>query len=366
MPTSHQRGLNVANMSEIRPNLGLRDKATRALLSISELSGLTVISTKARDKILESAPWLGPYFLIAETTKHRIDTDSRAADDNLNYKSGELADLRRRYIGHPACDHVQWGSSEVEAQVSLQTFRSDNLYVFQSRRYPPWVFYATAAYVKEVDRLDLWSRLDEDGRWGAEVFDFHGKAVSRDLLDSIIEMNFLERHLGLSSRTALEVLDIGAGYGRLAHRMASAFANLRAYYCVDAVPESTFISDYYLKARQMTDRCTVVPLDKLGELQPAENIGLAINIHSFPECRASVIEWWLHQLAEMRIPWLFIASSPHLGLTSHEGKGVRKDFQRALEKTGFRLFVKESKFESAPVLQNSGLYPADYYLFKHS
>jgi hypothetical protein len=356
----------MANISEIRLNLGLRDKVTRAFLSISELSGLTVISTKARDKILESAPWLGPYFLMAETANRRSDAKSSAADDDLNYKSDALADLRRRYTGHPACDHVQWGSSEVEAQVSLQSFRNDNLYVFQSRRYPPWVFYATAAYVKEIDRLGLWSKLDEDGRWGAEVFDFHGKPVSRDFLDSIIEMNFLERHLGLSSREALDILDVGAGYGRLAHRMATAFTNLRTYYCVDAVPESTFISDYYLKARQVTDRCTVVPLDKLGELQPSEKISLAINIHSFPECRASVIEWWLQQLAEMQIPWLFIASSPHLGLTSHEGKGVRKDFQHVLDKTGFKLFAKESKFESAPVLQNTGLYPADYYLFKRS
>jgi 2-polyprenyl-3-methyl-5-hydroxy-6-metoxy-1,4-benzoquinol methylase len=65
--------------------------------------------------------------------------------------------------------------------------------------------------------------LEEDDDFGAEVFDFHGKVVSRDLLDSIIEINFLDRHLGFSSRRAVNVLDIGAGYGRLAHRMATAF-----------------------------------------------------------------------------------------------------------------------------------------------
>ena len=48
------------------------------------------------------------------------------------------------------------------------------------------------------------------------------------------------------------MLDIGAGYGRLAHRMSAAFPQLEDYCCVDAVPESTFLSEYYLRHRGCT------------------------------------------------------------------------------------------------------------------
>jgi hypothetical protein len=355
----------MTNIGEIGLNLGLRNKGRRAVLLASEVCGFTVISTRARDEVLESAPWARPHFWMPEKVNHGNGNGSSAADEHLNYDNAILADLRRRYSGHPATDHIQWGRSDVEARVVLKAFRGDNLYIFQSRKYAPWVFYSTAGFAKEVDRLGLWNRLDEDGQWGAELYDFHGKAVSRDLLDSIIELNFLDRHLGLSGSRVANVLDVGAGYGRLAHRMATAFPNLCGYYCIDAVPESTFISDFYLKCREMKDRCTVVPLDKLDELRSVK-IDLAVNIHSFPECRIGVVDWWLQRLREMEIPWLFIATDPTLGLTSNEGRKPRKDFLQLIEKSGFNLVVKESKFESAPVLENCGLYPADYYLFSRS
>jgi hypothetical protein len=352
--------MRVTTMGELHLNLGLRGVARRTALSLSEMTGLTVISVKTRDKILDSAPWLAGYFQMTERVRRLDGNHPAAPDPYLRFDNPYLAELRRRYAGQPASDHIQWGTSAVESRVDLPFFRADNLYVFQSRRYPPLALYASAAYVTQVDRLGLFNALAEDDLFGAELFDFHGKTVSRDLLDSIIELNFLDRHLNLASGRALNVLDIGAGYGRLAHRMVTAFPNVKKYYCVDAVPESTFISDYYLRFRKMTERCTVVPLDRLNQV---ERVDLAVNIHSFAECRNRVVGWWLDQVREMRIPWLFIATTASLGLTSHEDRG-RKDYREIIERAGFALAVHERKFESAPVLQDHGLYPADYYLFQ--
>ncbi len=73
------------------------------------------------------------------------------------------------------------------------------------------------------------------------------------------ELCFLERELGLRERERFSVLDIGAGYGRLAHRMAAAHAErLADYCCVDAVPESTFVSEYYLRHRGVAPPARVV------------------------------------------------------------------------------------------------------------
>lgn len=356
-------------MSRVREflhlGLGLRQLARRITLSAAEASGLTIIRTRTRDEILDFAPWTAPYFSMAERVRqpNRKAKPSSALDSYLRRENPRLAELHRRYAGHPAAQHVHWSRSAVQAHIDLSSFRADNLYVFQSRRYPPSAFYTTAAYVKEVDRLNLLSVLQEDDCFGAETFDFHGKTVSRDLLDSILEINFLEKHLRLLHRRAIKFIDIGAGYGRLAHRMASAAPGLGRYFCIDAVPESTFISDYYLRFRKMADRCCVVPLDMLDQLSSV-SVDLAVNVHTFPECRASVTEWWLDRLREMQVPWLFIEVGSNFGLTSYEPGGARKDFLPAIESSGFKLVVKEHKFEDAPVLQRSGLYPADYFLFR--
>lgn len=355
----------MANMRAfLHPGLGLRQMARRIALSAAELSGITIISTRARDKIVDAAPWVAPYFFLSEKTRRSNDEmkTSTPSDNYLRRDNPRLTDLARRYSAHPAAGGVRWANSNVEAQIDLSAFRGDNLYVFQSRRYPPSSFYATAAYVKEVDRLDLWNKLHEDGRFGAQTFDFHGKTMSRDLLDSILEINFLNKHLNFCDGRAIKVLDIGAGYGRLAHRMATAVPNIGKYYCTDAVPESTFVSEYYLKLRGMTDRCSVLPLDTIESLEPVV-IDLAVNIHSFPECTAKTIGWWLLRVREMRVPWLFIEVTPQLGLTSHEPRGARKDFRPLIEASGFKLAIKEHKFQDAPVLQEYGLYPSDYYLF---
>jgi putative sugar O-methyltransferase len=128
-------------------------------------------------------------------------------------------------------------------------------------------------------------RLDEDGLFGAYTFDFNGeKLVSRDLLDSILEINFLDRHLGLARREGFNLLDVGAGYGRLAHRLATAFPGTMRIYCTDAVSESTFLCEYYLRFRGLADRTEVVPLDEIEARLRTVRIDVATNIHSFSEC----------------------------------------------------------------------------------
>jgi len=106
--------------------------------------------------------------------------------------------------------------------------------------------------------------LVEDDYFGNFVFQIGGKTISRDLLDSILEIYFLDRHLGLASaENHRTILDVGAGYGRLAHRLVSALSGAQRYLCTDAVAESTFISEYYLGFRGLDGRACAVPLDEI-------------------------------------------------------------------------------------------------------
>jgi hypothetical protein len=152
----------------------------------------------------------------------------------------------------------------------LLFFRGDNPYVFQSRAGAgPEQHLLTWLYLKGRDHLGLLDRLREDGDYGVCAFATgetdaggQGRLVSRDLLDSVSELLFLDRTLGVASSRGAGVLDIGAGYGRLAHRAASAFPARPAWYCVDAVPESTFLCEYYLNRKGVDDRARAVPLEE--------------------------------------------------------------------------------------------------------
>ncbi|HZC28245.1 MAG TPA: hypothetical protein VE269_00790, partial [Gaiellaceae bacterium] len=176
----------------------------------------------------------------------------------------ELVEYERRYRGHPAVTPSQWSDDYVRNTIELRSFRANNSYVWQQWDVADRFRYGLATYFTRLhDRLRLFDVLEEDGLFGAETYHIDGTLVSRDLLDSIGELTFLDDELGITRR-AVTILDVGAGYGRLAHRATTAFENV-TYLCTDAVPLSTFLSRYYLGFRGVADRARVIPLDRIEE-----------------------------------------------------------------------------------------------------
>jgi hypothetical protein len=151
------------------------------------------------------------------------------------------------------------------------------------------------------------------------------------------------------------VLDIGAGYGRLAHRTAEGFSNLRDYCCVDAIPESTFVSEYYLRHRGCAPPARVVRLDELDrELRPGA-FDLAVNIHAFSECTLAAIEWWVSLLRRLEVPRLLVVPNEPERLLSLEPDGRRRDFAPLLERAGYRLLRREPVLADPAVEQLVGV-----------
>jgi hypothetical protein len=139
-------------------------------------------------------------------------------------------DLQARYAPHTQFEHSQWPPELLKSDLDLRYIRADNAYNWKIRGGPQEINYIiTVYYVKDTDGLGLWDRLTEDDLFGAYTFDFNGThRISRDLIDSILQINFLERHCNLSRLPRATVLDIGAGYGRLAWRLTRGMSNLRA------------------------------------------------------------------------------------------------------------------------------------------
>jgi hypothetical protein len=279
----------------------------------------------------------------------------------------KLLELKRRYAAfHPeVTTPLVWEDGHLRDE-DIPYFRGDNAYVWQVRGQNMNILgYALAFYyLKSIDRLGLLDQVKEDDAFGNFTFQIGGRPVSRDLLDSLVEICFLNRHLDFSNRSGFTILDIGAGYGRLAYRAATVWQGLETYFCTDAVPYSTFISEFYLRSREVQEKAVVVPLDELEQTLTTRKIDLAINIHSFSECRPAAINWWISLLANKRVKHVMIVPNA----TNCGGERLQtnecEDFTPILEKHGYSLKVKEPKYREDPVVQQFAITPTYHYLFE--
>ena len=285
-------------------------------------------------------------------------------DPYLTETNPRLVDLIDRYsrFDSQVTSPTLWKVDHISGE-RLRYPRGDDAYVWQLRGPNMNVLgYAlTTYYVKSMDELGLLDRLTDDEAFGSFTFQLAGRTVSRDVLDSIIELYFLERHLNLSAMTNPTILDIGAGYGRLAHRTCQAMPNVGEYFCVDAVPQSTFISEHYLKFRE--SKAQVVALDEIEGVMKRQRPDLAVNIHSFSECRIEAVEWWINLLEKSGVKHLMIAPNDYRhdggqALLTNEGH----DFGPLLTKHNYKLIVRQPKYLD-PVVQTYGINPTHHFLF---
>ncbi|GAA0975019.1 hypothetical protein GCM10009555_032260 [Acrocarpospora macrocephala] len=258
-----------------------------------------------------------------------------------------LAELQERYrkLESRLSRRSQWSESFVGRELRMNTFREDNCYVWQTRyfgedqvlKYPLY-----AAYIAKSDTQGLLGVLSEDGAFGCERFysDRFGW-VSRDLLDSLNEIYFLDRHMDIFGREDLVVVDIGAGYGRLAHRMAEAVPGLNKYYCLDGIPESTLVCETYLRFREVERKAVALALDELHVVSDSRRPDLAVNIHSFSEMPYTAVDGWLSWLRDLGVPFLLIvpndSDKPFSCEAIVDGIAVRRPLEPLLKSYGYRL-----------------------------
>jgi len=219
-----------------------------------------------------------------------------------------------------------------------------------------------------MDSMHLLQILEEDGMFGARRFGFRDSVlVSRDLLDSIVEIYSLSAQIpgGLMNAS---ILDIGAGYGRLAHRLTNALTGVAHVYCADAIPLSTFLCEFYLKYRNV-ERASAVPLPDLESTLRSSEISVAVNIHSFSECAWSAIDWWISLLHKYRVRRLLIVPNPgdHGGtrLLTQESDGSNREYTSLLAARSYRLVKVLPKYGSN-IIQHLGVTPTCHHYYELS
>lgn len=284
--------------------------------------------------------------------------------DYLRPDNPRLLELERRYAAFdPAVTTpARWTKGFVDTKI-LRNFRGDSPYVWQDPGlYSGEISYALSYLaLKSGSTGPVLDALGEDGLFGARTFSLDGRLVSRDLLDSVREIEFLQRHAGLGL-TAKSVLDIGAGYGRLAHRIGEVSPETTVF-ATDAFPQSTFLAEYYLGFRK-AERAVVIPLDEIDRFLDSNAIDVATNIHSFSECTTEAIAWWVSRLAKHKVRHLMLvpngeARNGPIGCQTDSGE----DIDAILGRFGYRLKVREPRYQD-PLVQRYALDPAQLYLFE--
>ena len=176
-----------------------------------------------------------------------------------------MLELRRTFA---ACagrsDRSVWSDDHVRRDLPLDRFRDDCGFVWQRRVFNlPVTYLLTWLYLESQVHGELLRHLGEDDLFGCQVTTLGEHRMSRDLLDSLCEIAFLERMSG--GLDGKRILDIGAGYGRLAHRLVCARPSIGRIPCADEIPESSFLCEFYLRFRGVDHRATTVPLPLIDD-----------------------------------------------------------------------------------------------------
>ncbi|AOR31540.1 methyltransferase [Streptomyces fodineus] len=118
-----------------------------------------------------------------------------------------------------------------------------------------------------------------------------GKSVCLDYLQASLELGFIEKAIDLHGA---RVLEIGAGYGRVAHTMLSNYE--LAEYCIIDIKNTISLSKRYLRevldAEQFA-KIRFVQVDEIETAMESFRFDLCINVHSFTEMAPDTVQAYL-------------------------------------------------------------------------
>ncbi|WP_028063237.1 putative sugar O-methyltransferase [Solirubrobacter soli] len=130
-----------------------------------------------------------------------------------------------------------------------------------------------AEYARRNDPLGA-MRLDEPLIGDPPPVRHRGRVLSQDLSNSVLEVNAMARAFGSDAPSS--ILEIGAGYGRVAYVLLSLFPDA-TYTIVDIEPAQT-IQRWYLSHFFAPERLRFLSPDQIDEIVPGSiDLGVAIS-----------------------------------------------------------------------------------------
>lgn len=197
-------------------------------------------------------------------------------------------------------------------------------------------------FTRPHDTLGLLDGLEEPSLGEPILVRHRGREITQDLCNSTLELNRIVQATGLDDFDGRTVLEVGAGYGRLAWLIARAWSGARIVVC--DIPPALAIAQWYLTAlfperrafgfRPFTDGEQVAAeLDaaQLAFLLPHQlelvaplEADLAINISSLGEMRLDQIARWF-ELLDRHTAGVFFSKQWKQSHNAHDGLTITVD-----------------------------------------
>lgn len=244
--------------------------------------------------------------------------------------------------------------------IDMENFRGESFYVaqFLYGNTPAKLFTQFGYLMDNQPTADEWNWLKiakEDFEFGCLALQSEDMIISRDLLDSISEIQFIQDSLRFTYGEKISLLDIGAGYGRFAHRFGTIFPDSHIH-TIDAVAVSNYICGHYLAFRHMESQTTNWGLFDVSRLS-SEKIDCVVNIHSFSEQTPESISAWLDLIIDMNIKNLIIVPHDDKWICC-ANDGSHPDFRPILQSHGFKLERSRGKYPKS--LEKYASFPTIY------
>lgn len=215
----------------------------------------------------------------------------------------------RRWLTHPSPRAL---FARLNAPLTVSPGRFARLRRFILGRFYALYLGMLAAYVARRDRRDILAELEEPALGAPTFVRRHGRAVSEDLCNSVLEYTSILDAMPASPRL---VVELGSGYGRLAWVFLRAHEELR-YVLVD-IPPGLAIAQRYLTellperkafcfrrfdsyaevAEELASAQIVFLTPDQLELIPSLHADLLINVSSLHEMRPDQIDNYFRLIA---------------------------------------------------------------------
>lgn len=160
---------------------------------------------------------------------------------------------------------------------------------------------------QRIDAKGLLNVIEEPEEGNPFKIFLHGKLISQDLANSIIEYYSISEHFQAASTGPSTICELGAGYGRNAYVFLKAMP--RCKYIIVDIPPALYVSQHYLStvfkdrkifkfrcfsrfddiAREYDQSDVVFLLPHQAEMLPKKSINLWINISSLHEMNMGLI-----------------------------------------------------------------------------
>lgn len=306
----------------------------------NEIAGLLnwpeILSEERANRFKEFIDYIHLFLYEANITNDSSGCWSLLAMKNCNQLLEHGYNNFKRTIGHNYFNFlVQKGDPQITAVERLlphyiveQCYQSallipyDPTFTTQDQFSYKYFIFLLWEYVKQIDKENYLSRLEEPNEGNPILVHADGKNMSQDLANSLIEYYSIREEVDFQN--IHRVLEIGGGYGRNAHVILTLNPHIKMV-MVDIFP-ALYISQQYLSSifknkkifkakhfsdfgqveEELTEADIIFLLPNQLDMIPDQFFDLSFNISSFGEMTIKQIEKYFHQLNRLTRQYFYM------------------------------------------------------------